>query len=191
MKVLMLNASPWANGNISMMMSAMGEEMLSRGWEVDSLWVAEMSFRPCMGCMKCRRDGDCCLGEDDAHRLARRLGDYDLIVVGAPCYWGNMPGTLKMLFDRMVYAMIDSEAGGLLPKPRLKGRRAIIITASTTPWPLNRLFGQTGGVVRGLRAIFRQCGIRIAGTYQKGNTRKSPEPTARDLEKVIRLLPKK
>lgn len=191
MKVLMLYASPWRNGNISVMLDAVAYEMDERGWEVDVDYVDELVVHPCMGCMKCRAEKECCLGRDDAHRIASRLAGYDLFVIGAPCYWGNMPGTLKVLFDRMVYAMVDTEAAGLLPVPLLKGKRAIIVTASATPSPLNRWFGQTSGVVKSLKSIFRQCGVKIIGTYQKGATRKSPLPTERDLRKVLRLLPKK
>lgn len=191
MKVLMFYASPWHNGNISAMLDCIAEEMIERGWTVDVEYVDGLDVHPCVGCMKCRADKECCLGSDDAHRIAGKLGEYDLYVIGAPCYWGNMPGTLKVLFDRMVYAMVDTEAGKLLPVPLLKGKRAIIVTASATPSPFNRWFGQTSGVVKSLKSIFRQCGVKIIGTYQKGGTRKSPEPTEKDLRKVLKLLPKK
>lgn len=164
---------------------------MERGWTVDAEYVDGLDVHPCVGCMKCRADKVCCLGRDDAHRIAGKLGEYDLYVIGAPCYWGNMPGTLKVLFDRMVYAMLDTETSGMLPVPLLKGKRAIIVTASATPSPFNRWFGQTSGVVKSLKAIFRQCGVKIISTYQKGGTRKSPSPTEKDLRKVMRLLPKK
>lgn len=133
MKVLMLNASPWRNGNISVMLDAMRVELEYRGMVVEMEYVNELSMHPCVGCMRCRIEHECCLAEDDAHRIARKLYEYDLFIIGAPCYWGNMPGTLKLLFDRMVYVMIDTESPGLLPRPLLKGKKAIIVSASTTP----------------------------------------------------------
>ncbi len=189
MKVLMIYGSPWRNGNISAMLDVMAEEMRARGMEVDAEYVDELDVKPCMGCMMCRTDKVCCLGEDDAHRIGRNIGSYDLFVIGAPCYWENMPGALKILFDRIVYALIDTEDGRLLPTPLLKGKKAIVVTASTTPAPFNRWFGQTSGVVKSLKAIFRQCGVKLIGSYQKGDTRKSPEPTERDLKKVLKLIP--
>lgn len=191
MKVLMLNASPWRNGNISVMLDAMRVELEYRGMVVEMEYVNELSMHPCVGCMRCRIEHECCLAEDDAHRIARKLYEYDLFIIGAPCYWGNMPGTLKLLFDRMVYVMIDTESPGLLPRPLLKGKKAIIVSASTTPSPLNRWFGQTGGVVKSLKSIFRQCGIKLIGSYQKGATRKSPEATEHDIRKVLALLSRK
>ena len=29
-----------------------------------------------------------------------------LFMMGAPCYWGNIPGQMKLLFDRIVYGMM-------------------------------------------------------------------------------------
>ena len=94
MKVLMFYASPWHNGNISAMLDCIAEEMIERGWTVDVEYVDSLDVHPCVGCMKCRADKECCLGRDDAHRIAGKLGEYDLYVIGAPCYWGNMPGAL-------------------------------------------------------------------------------------------------
>lgn len=190
MRALILNASPWRNGNISSMLEAMREEAEEHGWEVVCETVDDLAVHPCVGCMQCRSAHECCLGEDDAHRIARSLAGYDLYIIGAPCYWGNMPGTLKLLFDRMVYAMVDTEHGGLLPRKLLKGKKAIIITASTTPSPWNRWFGQTGGVVKALKSIFKISGIKLVGDYQKGGTRKSVAVTPRDIRKVVELLPK-
>ncbi len=47
----------------------------------------------------------------------------------------------------------------------------MVVSTSTTPYPFNLLLGQTRGVVRALRNIFKWSGIRIIKTFQYGGTR--------------------
>jgi len=82
--------------------------------------------------------------------------------VAAPVYWGNMPGTLKMLFDRMVYAMMGESKLGI-PKPLHKGKDAYIITSCTTPFPFNIFCRQTSGLVAALKEILGTSGFKIRG----------------------------
>ena len=62
-----------------------------------------------------------------------------------------------------------------MPVKLLRGKRGIIVTACTTPWPFDRLFGQSSGAVRAVREVLQAGGvktsaIRIAGTKgRKGN----------------------
>ena len=169
MKILILNASPRRHGTISLAVerfadgasrSCMGD--FSEDVRVEVVNVNDLKFAPCRGCMQCRKCGRCCLPQDDAHRMAEKIEACDVLVVAAPVYWGNMPGTLKMLFDRMVYAMMgESEMG--IPKPLHKGKDAYIITSCTTPFPFNIFCGQTSGLYRALKEILGTAGFKIRG----------------------------
>ena len=168
-KVVILNASPRKNGNISQMLNIIGDALFENGTEVTIIDVCKLEFRPCIGCMKCRSTHDCVMPEDDAKRILRLVQESDGLVVGSPCYWGNMTGQLKMLFDRWVYGMMDHSEKGY-PKPLLKGKKAVIVTTCTTPWPLNLIFKQSAGTVRALKEILCWSGFKIAGVIQKGGT---------------------
>lgn len=109
----------------------------------------------------------------------------DAVVVAAPTYWGNMPGTLKLLFDRLVYGMMEETSR--FPRPLMKGKRAAIITACTTPWPFNRMFRQSSGMVRAAREILKYSGFAIRGTIQRGGTVMKPDLTDSDRAKARRL----
>lgn len=170
MKILMLNASPRHGGNIDRVLSAMRQEAQKRGAEVTYFRIDELQFSPCRGCMACRSRGHCVMPTDDAPIILQALQQNQLLIIGAPCYWGSIPGTLKMLFDRMVYGMIGENHLGL-PRPLLRGVKCIIVSTSTTPFPLNLLLRQTQGVVSALRNIFRWSGIHIVKTFQYGGTR--------------------
>lgn len=65
--------------------------------------------------------------------------------------------------------MMDHSEKGY-PKPLLKGKKAVIVTTCTTPWPLNLIFKQSAGTVRALKEILCWSGFKIAGVIQKGGT---------------------
>ena len=185
MKILMLNASPRVNGNISKMLQIIAQECEAMGAEVELISVQDLKVHPCMACMKCRSSLQCVLPADDAQRILALIEQSDALVVGAPCYWGNMPGTLKMLFDRMVYGMMG-ENSLAVPKPLHKGKRCVIVTASSTMWPFNILANQTRGVVRALKEILGWSGFKCVSTIQKAGTLRHPEFTERDRNKCLR-----
>lgn len=169
MKILILNASPRPKGNVSSMLKAMKEELASADAEVEFIDVCKLQVRPCSGCMKCRSERKCALAEDDSQKVLRKIQQCDGLIVGSPCYWGNMTGQLKILFDRMAYGMLDDSGHGF-PKPMLKGKKAVIVSASTTPWPFNILFKQSAGAVRAIKEVIGWSGFKIVGVAQKGGT---------------------
>lgn len=189
MKVLIINASPRSKGLISQMLAIMGEEARLSGAEVEEVIVNRLLIRPCIGCMNCRSRGFCSLPEDDAQRTLKKIEAADILIIGSPCYWGNMNGYLKVLFDRIVYGLIGESTKGM-PTPKHKGKSAAIVTTSSTAWPFNVWFNQTSGVVRALREILKWSGFTIKGTLQKGGTRKHPELTEDERNKCRRMVRK-
>lgn len=189
MKVLLINGSPREQGNVSRMLSLMESEAKRLGVEVYSIRVANLQVRPCIGCMKCRASLACIFPEDDAQRTLALLQEADALVVGAPCYWGNMPGQLKVLFDRMVYGMIGESRRGM-PLPLHKGKKAVLVSACTTPWPFNVWFNQSHGTVRALREILKWSGFRILSVIEKSGTKRYPDLTDRDERKCGKAIRK-
>ena len=94
MKILILNGSPRSNGLISRILDTMANEARQHHAEVEVVPVCRLDIHPCTGCMSCRSRHNCVLPEADA------------LVIGSPCYWGNMSGQLKILFDRLVYGLM-------------------------------------------------------------------------------------
>ena len=109
--------------------------------------------------------------------------------VGAPCYWGNMPGQLKIIFDRIVYGMIGEDTRGL-PLPLHKGKKAILISTSTTPFPFNILFGQSRGAIKAMREILKWSGFKVVSAIELGGTRQHPagEKVLNRCRKAIKKL---
>ena len=165
------------------MLEAMGQEAGARGAQVFCETVSRLHVRPCTGCMQCRAARQCVLPADDAQRVLELMRESDVLVIGSPCYWGNMPGTLKVLFDRLVYGLM----GESLPRPLHKGKRAILLTTCTTPWPFNVWFRQSRGTVRALREILKWSGFKIVRSVERGGTKTRPL-TERDLERCRRAV---
>lgn len=190
MKILLLNGSPRKTGNVSTLLDVIGDEAELQGHEVIDIKVSNLKFSPCIGCMKCRTLRECCLPDDDAHRVGRMLGEIDALVVGAPCYWGNLPGHTKMLFDRLVYALMEDNDGLGFPHPLHKGKRAIVVATSTAVYPFNRLLGYTSGVVSALKKILHTAGFKVVATVQCGGTKNREELSLRELKRYRKLVKK-
>lgn len=163
------------------------EVVTAAGAEYTEINLYDKEIRQCVGCMACRTNLSCPI-KDDMPEIARAIKDADRIVIGAPCYWANMPGVLKTMFDRLAYLFI-AEGDRNFPKPLLKGRKALVIATATTPMPFARLFGQTSGTVKSIHRILRMGGIKTIPSIQIGGTMKR-DVTDADLRRVDRRMAK-
>ncbi len=161
MKVLVINASPRRHGVTSTLLAEL-EKRIGKTHEVQVVRVYDLIMRPCQGCLKCRPDKPCVMPRDDATILAEKVKAADLLVLGSPVYWGNMPGPLKIFFDRNVPLFEYCEVKPWFrPKPRLKGKKAILVISGAAPFPYNLLRSQSRGTIRSLKTILKAGGIKI------------------------------
>ena len=188
MKLLIINGSPRKKGLISQMLRIFHEQAINSGIEVIEVYANDLQIKPCMGCMACRSKRHCVLPEDDAQRVLALIQQADAIVIGPPCYWGNIPGQLKLLFDRIVYGMMRDTPR--FPEPLMKGKRLVCISTSTTPFPFNILMNQSHGAIRALREIGRFSGWKIVDTIERGGTATRPQLSPRDISKCHKAFRK-
>lgn len=189
MNILFINGSPRHNGMLSKMLNIMKEEAINEGAIVNEVFVNDLKIEPCKGCMICRSKNECVLPQDGAQQTLAMIKQADVLVVASPCNWGNINGYTKMLFDRMVYGLMgESESG--IPKPLHKGKKAIIVSTSTTIFPFNILFNQTHGVIKAFREILRWSGYSIIKTIEKGGTKKKTTITTNDINKCKKAIKK-
>ena len=188
MKLLIINGSPRKKGLISQMLRIFHEQAIATGVEVTEVYANDLQIKPCMGCMACRSKRHCVLPEDDAQRVLALIQQADAIVIGAPCYWGNIPGQLKLLFDRIVYGMMRDTPR--FPEPLMQGKKAVFISTCTTPFPFNILMNQSRGAIRALREIGRFSGWKIVDTIERGGTATRPQLSPRDISKCHKAFRK-
>ena len=189
MNILIINGSPRKKGLISQMLGIMQEEAQSNNMTVETVNIMDLEMKPCIGCMVCRTKEKCVLPEDDTLKVLEKLRWADTVIMGAPCYWGNMTGQLKMLFDRWVYGLMDHSEKGY-PQPLLKGKKAIIVTTCTTPWPFNLIFKQSAGTVRAIKEVLCWSGFKITGVIQKGGTHNGSGLTPKEIAKCKKIAKK-
>ena len=188
MKLLIINGSPRKKGLISQMLRIFHEQAIATGVEVSEVYANDLQIKPCMGCMACRSKRHCVLPEDDAQRVLALIQQADAIVIGAPCYWGNIPGQLKLLFDRIVYGMMRDTPR--FPEPLMQGKKAVFISTCTTPFPFNILMNQSHGAIRALREIGRFSGWKIVDTIERGGTATRTQLSPRDISKCHKVFRK-
>ena len=85
--------------------------------------------------------------------------------------------------------MMDESARGF-PKPLHKGKRCVLVSTSTTPWPLNILMHQSRGAIRALREICHYSGFKIVATIEKGGTRRHTILTDSETKKCRKAVRK-
>lgn len=192
MNILIINGSPRKNGNISRMLECMKEEAEKIGATVSVIRIDELEVKSCTGCMSCRKTLKCVFPEDGAQNTLRKIEECNLLIIGAPCYWGNLPGQLKVVFDRIVYGMMGESTRGI-PIPLHKGKKAILVSTCTTLFPFNILFHQTRGVIRALKEILKWSGFKVEATIERGGTKNNPlqEKDLEHCRKVIRKVLKR
>ena len=167
MKILILNGSPRRRGVTSTLLAELAAGIDGKH-DVEIVRVHDLNMKPCIGCLKCRPDKTCILPRDDAHSVAEAVKNADVLVIGSPVYWGNMPGPLKIFFDRNVPLFEYCEAKPIryVPKPRLKGKPAVLVVCVASPFPYSLLPSQCRGTIRSLKTILKAGGIRIISVLQ-------------------------
>ena len=172
MKILVLNGSPRKNGNVSNLLKKESDRLLKKNTGAEIIWenVSDLNFSFCHGCMACRSKGSCLLPEDDAHRIENEIKECNMLMVGTPVYWANMNGKLKSLFDRLVGVLMGESKHGI-PLPLHKGKKSVIVTSCTTPFPFNYFCGQSSGAVRAVREVLKSSGFKVIRKINLSNTK--------------------
>ncbi len=185
MKAIVLNGSPKKNGTIATLL----RNVVAGSGNIDKLdWinVYDLSMKPCIGCMRCRKEERCILPDDDAHKAGKAINEADVLIVGTPTYWGNMSALLKMLLERNVPVFMGESKSGI-PVPRQKGKQAVIVSACTTPFPFNIIFRQSRGAVSSVKEVLKYGGYRIRGVLVKPGTKNNKTISGKKIKKANRI----
>ena len=189
MNVILINASPRKKGVTSTLLGE-AKKAIKPTHNIESIRIQELNIRPCTGCLNCRPDKICILPKDDAHVLAEKIKESDLLIIGSPVYWGNIPGTLKMFFDRNVplFEYCEAKAIRYVPKPKLIGKKAILIVSGGSPFPYNFLPSQSRGTIRALKTVLKSGGIKITSVLNVPDTYHFDRKKHTYLTRVKRLV---
>ena len=189
MNILIIHASPRKKGVTSTLLDEI-ERLIGPAHAIEAVHIHDLQIRPCIGCMKCRPDKPCILPRDDANTLADKFRRADFIIIGCPVYWGNMPGSLKLFFDRNVplFEYAEYKAIRYIPKPQLKGKRAALVISCLAPFPYNLLRTQSRGTIGALKTILKAGGIKVEQVINVADAYNFESKKARYLKKTRRLV---
>ena len=142
--------------------------------------VIEMKDHPGISVKK-KRDASIVVATD-----LLRQKECDALVIGTPVYWGNISGQMKLMFDRIVPAMMGESKLGI-PIALHKGKKAVIVTACTTIWPFSWIARQTSNANHAMKEILGYSGFKIVGKLVLPGTKKKNGVTQKIINKAKRL----
>ncbi len=184
-KLVAILGSPRRQGFTALMLESALDAARKQGWETAQINLYEKKIAFCTGCRACMR-AERCVIEDDIQEITDQIRACDMVVLAAPVYWANVPGIVKNLFDRLLGAAMEETK--TFPRPRLKGKKYVFLTACNTPFPFSALCGQSRGSVRAVREFFRTAGVTCAGNFVCSGTGEKKELPKRLKKRIVRCF---
>jgi multimeric flavodoxin WrbA len=123
MNVTVLFGSPRRYGNTKKLLDFLLTALKKKGHDIKMIYLNDLNIRPCQGCLKCLKNGDCRI-RDDMKDVRKYILDSELIVFASPIYWYSISAQLKLVIDRMI-AFMDEDY-----KSRIKGKKVITVLTS-------------------------------------------------------------
>lgn len=158
--VLAILGSPHSKGTTAAMLERTIYEAEKAGYNVEKINLYDKNISYCTGCAACNSTG-ICVQKDDIQEIVALLNESRIVVLAAPVYWANVPAPVKNLFDRLVGTAMEQT--NMFPKPRLKGKKYIILTSCHTAAPFSWIFGQSRGAIRNMDEFFKTAGMKPIG----------------------------
>jgi multimeric flavodoxin WrbA len=114
MKVVGINSSPHKDGNTSLLINAVFQELEKQGIETEQIHIGGTAVRGCTGCWKCgkQRNMRCVFDEDIINDCIAKLTAADGFILGSPCYFTDVTAEMKAFIDRV--GMVSLTNGGIL-----------------------------------------------------------------------------
>lgn len=142
MNILAINGSPKGERSNTWRLTsaflrgitAREESAYGRTPAVETLHVAKLNIKPCLGCFSCwsKTPGTCCL-HDDMQAIIEKILWADVIIWSFPLYYFGLPGPLKNLIDRQLpmslpFMSVEAQNGGHPSRYDMSGKRTVVIS---------------------------------------------------------------
>ena len=102
MKVLILQASPRANGNTAWMAEEYKKAAEAAGHEVTLVNVSKKKIAGCLACEYCHNKGNgVCIQKDDMQELYPMMAEAEALVLAAPIYYFTLAAQIQAPIQRM------------------------------------------------------------------------------------------
>lgn len=119
MKVIAINGSPRKNGNTSILLKYVLDELKKEGIEIELLNLSGTNIRGCTACNFCVNNPTskkCVIDTDIFNEYFTKIIHADGVILGSPTYVTDITSEMKAFIDRLSYVAI---ANGHLLKRKL------------------------------------------------------------------------
>ncbi len=102
MKVIGFNGSARRDGNTSVLLQKVFDELEAEGIHTQQVNLGPKSVNGCVACMKCHenKDGHCVQKKDALNDWLDEMKTADGIILGTPVYFADLSGQIKCFIDR-------------------------------------------------------------------------------------------
>ncbi|HUI66682.1 MAG TPA: flavodoxin family protein [Nitrospirota bacterium] len=116
MKVIAFNGSARKDGNTSILLNMVFEELKAEGIETEIYTLAGKPIQGCIGCYKCfeKKDRRCAVEKDIINECIEKMLKADGILLGSPTYFADVSAGMKALIERC--GMVSRANGDMLKR---------------------------------------------------------------------------
>ncbi len=164
-----------------MLIGKMAEGAVSKGAQVDTLYLGKLNIRECDGCHVCWK-GKPCPKHDDMLETYAKIIESDAIIFGTPVYWYGPTALMKAFIDRFVYFNCPEN------RAKIRGKSAALVIPfeeenPETARPVVEFFEKSLKYLE----INLVGAIIAGGASDKGDVLKKPDRLREAFEMGIRL----
>ncbi len=164
MRIVAVNGSPNKDGRVSAIVREILEGARSNNHESEVIHLSELDIKDCTGCMRCQRAG-ACFQRDDIQVLEKAIKRADLIIWASPTHWANVSAIMLRAFERLFGFLIEVKESGMPLRRSARGKEAVLVTACSTPSPINWLFNQSRACLARMKEVCKSSGQDVIATF--------------------------
>lgn len=111
MKVVAFNGSPHADGNTSILLKKVLEQLEAEGIQTEFIQLGGQPIHGCLSCGTCwkLKNKQCKIVNDNVNQYIQKMAEADGIILGSPTYFSMMTPELKALIDRAGYVGMSND----------------------------------------------------------------------------------
>jgi len=135
MKVSVIFGSPRKQGNTASLLAPFMDELEKSGAELEYFDVYEKNIAGCRACLRCQQDKSraYCVMKDDMQPILDSASKAELLVIAAPIYCWGLPGPVKTVLDRFIYAFCKYYGDDPFGPALLENKKLAFITTCGYP----------------------------------------------------------
>jgi len=116
MKVIAFNGSARKDGNTSILLNMVFEELKAEGIGTEMYALAGKPVQGCIACFKCfeNKDKRCAVEKDIINECIQKMLEADGILLGSPTYFADVSAGMKALIERC--GMVSRANGDMLKR---------------------------------------------------------------------------